>query len=28
LRLAEAGYDAGHRLKLLFVAPGMSLTHV
>ncbi len=26
--LAAAGYEEGHRLKLLFAAPGMSLTHV
>lgn len=27
-RLADMGYEEGHRLKLLFAMPGMSLTHV
>ncbi|MGB8366012.1 MAG: cupin domain-containing protein [Rhizomicrobium sp.] len=27
-KLQEAGYDGGHEVKLLFSAPGFSLTHV
>jgi hypothetical protein len=27
-RLQEAGYDAGHNVRLIFSAPGFSLTHV
>jgi hypothetical protein len=27
-KLTAAGYDDGHQVKLLFAAPGMSLTHV
>jgi hypothetical protein len=27
-KLKAAGYDAGHQLKVLFSAPGFSLTHV